>query len=291
MVKKFIKYLSSEKRYSDHTLNSYETDLLQYESFLNDSCSIVDIEHSQPIHVRAWVLSLVEAKINSRSINRKLASLRSFFNFLLSREVIVVNPVKSLRPLKVDKSIPHFVQAREMDDLLDRSEFDNTFEDKRVELILELLYGLGIRLSELIGIQDKDIDVYNHTIKVLGKRNKERILPLSKSNLELIKTYKMLRDDTVQKQCTFLLVTNSGKKSYPVMINRIVKKNLSSTTVHKKSPHVLRHSFATHMLDNGADLNAVKDLLGHSSLAATQVYTHNSLEKLKSAFDLAHPKA
>ena len=291
MIKAFLKYLLSEKRYSAHTIQSYEADLLQFEVFLNNFDSL-PIEQAHSFHIREWIVQLMDSSISPSSVNRKVASLRSFYRFLIIREQIAASPAKNIKPLKVGKPIPQFIQEDEMSRVLDHIDFQDSLEGKRDQLILELLYGTGIRLSELIGLRDSDVNTHEQTIKVLGKRKKERIIPVSRKNLELINAYKCKRDIYCPPTEGLLLVTNSGRKCYPVMINRTIKKYLNGNTqTKKKSPHVLRHSFATHMLDHGADLNAVKDLLGHSSLAATQIYTHNSLEKLKSAFDLAHPKA
>ena len=291
MVHSFLKYLTNEKRFSPHTISSYETDLMQFSDFLHKKDFSNTIESTNHQLIRNWIVSLIENKVSPRSVNRKIASLRSFYKFLLKREVITENPATHIRPVKTPKPLPEFVQKTEMDNLLNRIEFENNFQGKRNQLVLELLYATGIRLSELIGLTDSDVDFFNQSIKVLGKRNKERIIPISKPNLELIKSY-IKEKESRGFMTDYLILTDTGKKSYPMMINRIVKKYLSIISkVYKKSPHVLRHTFATHLLDNGADLNAVKDLLGHSSLAATQVYTHNSLEKLKSVFDQAHPKA
>lgn len=290
MIQSFLKYLSKEKRYSAHTVNSYGTDLDQLREFLQ--LSEDDMATVPGLSIRSWVVHLMEAGVSPRTVNRKIATLRSFYKFLHSREYIAENPTSKLRPLKTPKSIPDFVQKKDMDLILDRVEYDESFAGLRDKLVLELLYGTGMRLSELIGLRDHDLDQFACTIRVLGKRNKERIIPVSKGNVALLSTYKSLRNETLQGPFETLLVTDAGKRCYPVMIQRIVKKYLGlASKVNKRSPHILRHSFATHLLNNGADLNAVKDLLGHSSLAATQVYTHNSLEKLKSTFDQAHPKA
>lgn len=289
MIKPFLKYLLNEKRYSSHTVDSYEIDLLQFQSFLEEY--LILPEQANTKILRAWVVSLIENNISPRSVNRKIASLRTYYKFLLKRELIESNPALNVKPLKTAKPLPQFVQKSEMSNILDHSVFSNDFEGIRDRVILELLYGTGIRRAELIGLKESDFDSFSGTIKVLGKRNKERIIPIPKSNVELLKSY-IFNKDKEGFDSPFLLVTNQGKQSYPMMINRIVKKYLGYiSNIDKKSPHVLRHTFATHMLDNGADLNAVKDLLGHASLAATQVYTHNSLDKLKSIFDQAHPKA
>lgn len=291
MIKPFLKYLLQEKRYSTHTVNAYETDLLQFQDYLeciNDELTLEGATHKM---LRGWVVSLIEAQINPRSVNRKIASLRSFYKFLLKREVIDENPAIKLRPLKTAKALPEFVLKDEMDNLLDRVDFPEDFEGMRDKLIIELLYGTGMRLSELIHLKTSDVDHFNQSIKVLGKRNKERIIPLTTDNIRLIEAYDKVRDHVAADE-DWLVMTDSGKKCYPMLVYRVVQKYLGYISkVYKKSPHVLRHTYATHLLNNGADLNAVKDLLGHSSLAATQVYTHNSLDKLKSVFDQAHPKA
>lgn len=290
MIKPFLKYLLQEKRYSAHTTSAYEIDLLQFQDCLaciDSELTLQEVNHKM---LRAWVVSLIEAGINPRSVNRKIASLRSFYKFLLKRELITESPATKIRPLKTAKSLPEFVLKDEMDNLLDRVEFTDDFEGMRDKLIIELLYGTGMRLSELIHLKFTDVDYFNQSIKVLGKRNKERIIPLTLDNIRLIEAYEKVRE--VEAVEGWLLTTDKGKKCYPMMVYRVVQKYLGYITkVYKKSPHVLRHSYATHLLNNGADLNAVKDLLGHSSLAATQVYTHNSLDKLKSVFDQAHPKA
>lgn len=290
MIKPFLKYLLQEKRYSAHTTSAYEIDLLQFQDYLaciDSELTLQEVNHKM---LRAWVVSLIEAGINPRSVNRKIASLRSFYKFLLKRELITESPATKIRPLKTAKSLPEFVLKDEMDNLLDRVEFTDDFEGMRDKLIIELLYGTGMRLSELIHLKFTDVDYFNQSIKVLGKRNKERIIPLTLDNIRLIEAYEKVRE--VEAVEGWLLTTDKGKKCYPMMVYRVVQKYLGYITkVYKKSPHVLRHSYATHLLNNGADLNAVKDLLGHSSLAATQVYTHNSLDKLKSVFDQAHPKA
>lgn len=291
MIKPFLKYLLQEKRYSTHTVSAYETDLLQFQDYLE--CIDLDLAVEAASHkmLRAWIVSLIEAGINPRSVNRKIASLRSFFKFLLKREIIQSNPATNLKPLKTAKALPEFVLKEEMNNLLDHVEFAEDFEGTRDKLILELLYGTGIRLSELIHLKVSDVDRFNQSIKVLGKRNKERIIPLTLDNIRLIEAYAKISAD-VEADEDWLITTDKGEKCYPMLIYRVVQKYLGYISkVYKKSPHVLRHSYATHLLNNGADLNAVKDLLGHSSLAATQVYTHNSLDKLKSVFDQAHPKA
>lgn len=293
MVDNFLKYLAFEKRSSDHTIKAYKEDLLQLSNFLVTTFEISSLQDAGHVHLRNWVIQLMEEKLSPSSINRKIACLKSFYKFLLAREYVPTNPATRLKPLKTEKRLPSFIKEDEITTLLDQIPFDvNSFSDTRNKLILELLYGSGIRLAELIGLEMEDISFFDKTIKVLGKRNKERIIPIPDSVVNTIRVYAALRQPMVGENIKNLLVTDQGDPLYPMFVYRVVKKSLTLvSTITKKSPHVLRHTFATHLLNNGADLNAVKDLLGHSSLAATQVYTHNSLEKLKTTFDQAHPKA
>lgn len=293
MIESFLRYLQHERRYSLHTVKSYENDLLQFEQFLSGIDKELDMANVVYPHIRAWIVELVEDNISPKSINRKIASLRAFYKFLQAREVCKNNPTTKLKPIKTEKNLPHFVRESEMVQLLDQVQFPEGFIGSRDRVIFEMLYGTGIRLAELINLEVEDVNLYEKTIKVLGKRNKERIIPVPDAILSSIKDYISARNEFFkEKICTFLVVSDRGKKSYPMMIYRVVKHYLDLvTTSDKKSPHVLRHTFATHLLNKGADLNAVKELLGHANLAATQVYTHNSMEKLKIAFDQAHPKA
>jgi integrase/recombinase XerC len=293
MLKAFLKYLEFEKRYSPHTLTSYQNDLNQFEQFCQTHFTIVDLEKVEHRPIRAWVVHLMQQNILPTSINRKIASLKTLYKFAFKRGFIHDLPTQKVRSLKVPKRLPQFIQEQNMEDLLNSFETADGFEETRAALILEFLYGTGIRLSELIQLKETDINFFQNTIKVKGKGNKERIIPLHQQLVKRINQYINLKKEYFSGNTDVtVIVTNSGNQAYPVMINRIVKKYLSAfSTIEKRSPHVLRHSFATHLLNKGADLNAVKDLLGHSSLAATQVYTHNSLDKLKKAFDQAHPKA
>lgn len=289
MIESFLKYLKFEKRFSRHTLVSYQTDLKQFKEFLSAFDSTP--EAATHIDVRAWIVSLVENQINARSINRKIATLRSFYKFLLKREIITTDPSSRIKVLKTAKRLPQFVKQSELNILLDQFDFKNSLNGWRDKVMLEVLYGTGIRLSELVNLEVKDIDLNKQTIKVLGKRNKERVIPFSNGLKVVILDYMKAKEGLITKN-DFFLITNKGEKVYPEFVYRIIKKYLKNyTSADKTSPHVLRHTFATHLLNKGADLNAVKDLLGHSSLAATQVYTHNSMEKLKKVFDQAHPKA
>lgn len=293
MVESFLRYISYEKRYSQHTVKSYQNDLNQFEQFAHLKFNISGLEEATQLMIRSWVLSLMDQGNSSRSVNRKIASLRSFYKFLLKRDMIAKDPTQKIKSLKVKKELPGFANEREFSEFLDKLVFEDSFEGKTEQVILELLYGTGIRLSELIGLKESDFKLSESTIKVLGKRNKERIIPVSRSLAHLLKNLITEKNHVFSHdQTSYLIVNQNGGQAYPMMIYRIVKKYLNQVpSLDKKSPHALRHTFATHLLDKGADLNAVKDLLGHSSLAATQVYTHNSLEKLKSVFDQAHPKA
>jgi len=293
MIKSFLKYLQYEKRYSLHTIKSYSTDLEQFSSFINFHYPGIKTEAVDHKMIRDWLVSLVGENTRPRSINRKIASLRSFYKFLLKKEIIHRNPTLKIRVLKSSKNIPQFVKEVDIIRILDEHDYGDGFEGIRDKLMLELLYATGIRLSELINIRDEDVNHFEESLKVLGKRNKERIIPLSRELITLINDYNTQKRKNFNiNEIEYLIVTNNGRKCYPMMVYRTVKKYLDIfTAIDKRSPHVLRHTFATHLLNKGAELNAVKDLLGHASLAATQVYTHNSLEKLKKVFDQAHPKA
>jgi len=291
MVDKFLKFLVYEKRFSRHTSLAYEKDLNQFFSFLKVQFQFHTEQGVAHIHLRAWVVSLLEAQLNPISVNRKIACLKSYFKFLNARGLLVKNPASRIRPLKTEKKLPSFLRLSETTSLLDHIEYDNSFSGKRDQLVIELLYASGIRLSELINLKEEDVNTYDGTLKVLGKRNKERLVPINEFLIEMIQSYLRAYKSTGESKA-YLLLTDKRKQMYPMFVYRLVQKYLGQiTTLKKRSPHVLRHTFATHMLDRGAELNAVKELLGHTSLAATQVYTHNSMEKLKKTFDQAHPKA
>lgn len=293
MVESFLNYIQFEKRASPHTVLAYTQDLRQFENFLTktfaDGTSAPTADYG---YVRAWIVQLAEDGIEPRSINRKIACLRTLYKFLLRQDEIKKDPMTKIRVLKTNKKLPSFVKEKDMERLLDTITFPNTFEGTRDKLMLELFYATGIRLSELIQLDETNIDLQNCTLKVLGKRNKERVIPFPINLVQLIKSYQQMRDQTVLHNLNNLFVTSKGEPCYAILIYRTVHKYLQQfTTVEKQSPHVLRHTYATHLLNKGAEINAVKDLLGHSSLAATQVYTHNSMEKLKKVFENAHPKA
>ena len=291
MIESFLRYLKFEKRYSAHTLTAYATDLEQFAAFLTQED--VTLESAQYQQLRSWIISLVEDGMHPTSVNRKMASVRSFYKFLLRQKLIVLDPSQRLQALKSPKRLPQFVQEKDITQLFDHHQFSKDFEGLRDKLILELLYGTGMRRAELVGLRDIDVNIDSNQLKVLGKRNKERIIPVSKPVIELIKDYTKERNLQFQGvKGSSLILTDKGGNCYPMLVYRTVRKYLNDVvSIEKKSPHILRHTYATHLLNNGADLNAVKDLLGHTSLAATQVYTHNSLEKLKKVFQQAHPKA
>ena len=291
MIKSFLRYLQFEKRYSEHTVIAYAADLEQFSVFLAQEG--LDITAADYPSIRLWVISLVEDGLHPATINRKMASLRSFYKFLLKREQISLDPSQRLQALKTPKRLPEFLQEKDINKLFDHHQFEHDFFGLRDKLILELLYGTGMRRAELVGLEDSSINFAKNQIKVLGKRNKERVIPVTDTVTNLLADYIKEKNNHFGNLTTpALIVTDKGEASYPMLVYRTVVKHLSGVvSLEKKSPHVLRHTYATHLLNNGADLNAVKDLLGHSSLAATQIYTHNSLEKLKKVFQQAHPKA
>jgi integrase/recombinase XerC len=289
----FFKYLQFEKRLSQNTLTAYENDLKQFSDFIQTNYPDSTLETSDYNIIRSWIIALIDGGIGPRSANRKIAALRTYFKFLRNRGVVTKDPMAKINALKTSRKLPSFVKETDMNHLLDDVVFEDTMEGQRNKLILELFYATGVRLTELITLKESQVDLRNQTIKVLGKRNKERIIPFSKSIVQTIEAYRSKKKKEVEVgDHGFLFVTDSGGPCYPMMIYRTVKKYLSMHTSSEKiNPHVLRHTYATHLLNKGAEINAVKDLLGHTSLAATQVYTHNSIEKLKKVFEQAHPKA
>lgn len=291
MLTSFLQYLASERRLSKHTVQAYKTDLEQFLSYLAAS-KLLLVEATHKV-LRAWVVVLVQKGLCGKSVNRKIAALKAFFHFLHQQGHFTQNPASQLNTLQTGSALPTFVREQEILTLLERHIFEDSLEGWRDKLVLELLYGTGIRLSELIGLRDADVCLHNHTVQVLGKRNRERIVPFPRGLQPVIEAYQMHREKALGSvQGGWLLVTRAGKPCYPALVYRTVKKYLHAYThADKQSPHVLRHTFATHLLHKGADLNAIKELLGHHSLAATQRYTHHSLQKLQEVFDQAHPKA
>lgn len=290
-IERFLEYLSFQRKFSPHTITSYANDLRQFAFFLQQTFEVSTVKSIRHTMIRSWVVDLLNGGISPRSVNRKLSSLKSFYKFLLKEQLVDENPTLKLQPPKSGKRLPVFVEEKAMNKLSDNELFEEGFDGVRDKLIIELLYCTGIRLSELINLKETDIDFSRKSIKVLGKRNKERIVPMVAELENSVKYYLEQKAD-VNSSVSHLLVTNKGEKLYPKFVYRIVKHFLNCvTTVEKKSPHVLRHTFATHLLNNGADLNAIKELLGHANLSATQVYTHNSVERLKNVHKQAHPKS
>ena len=288
----FLEYVKYEKRFSQHTYIAYKTDLSQYINFLFSKQK--DIKNARHQDIRLWIVKELEEGKSSRTINRKISTLKAFYKFLLRNNYVKTDPTSKLIAPKQKKSLPVFVSEREMENLFDRIVFPETFEGVRDRTIIELFYAMGIRLSELLNIKRKDIDFHTYTIKIIGKRKKERIIPFSPKLLSILKEYIAVYENEFGEfgQNMFLFLTKEGKIMYPKLIYKIVKKYLDMvSTVEKRSPHVLRHTFATHLLDNGADLSAIKEILGHSSLSATQFYTHTSVERLKKTYKQAHPRA
>lgn len=292
IVEKYIDYLRYEKNYSTHTEISYSTDLIQFKDFVESFHTGVDLLQVSPDIIRAWMVSLMESKLSARSVNRKLSALKSFYRYLQRVELISSNPMKKISGPKNKKPIPSFVNYNDMEKILDGESISDDFESSRDRTILELFYVTGMRRAELIGLKDADIDFYAGNLLVTGKRNKQRIIPLSAKTMELMRDYVAIRDRNIENQPEAFFVKENGGKMYPMLIYRIVSAHLKWVpTLQKTSPHVLRHSFATGMLNNGADINAVKELLGHSSLASTEIYTHTSFEELKKIYNKAHPRA
>lgn len=288
---KFIEYLEFEKRYSPHTVLAYKNDLLQFNSFLAETYQIDKLKQVDHQHIRSWIVALMEAELSPRSINRKLSCLKSYYKYMLKSGAVTKDPTIKVVMPKTSTKLPVFVEEPNMERLLDEEGFGEGFPALRNKLIIEILYATGIRLAELIHLKEQDVDLQQCSFKVLGKGNKERLIPFDLSLAETIGHYIDQKHIKFPGQ-DYLLLTDKGVKLYPKFVQRTVKKLLSLvTTVTKKSPHVLRHSFATHLSNNGADLNAIKELLGHASLAATQVYTHNTIEQLKKIYKQAHPKA
>lgn len=289
----FINYLKFEKRASNHTITAYQKDLEQFFSFLSEQYQINRPKQVEHTFIRSWTAYLMDNGISAKAVNRKLSTLRSFFTYLLKQGEIEKNPLSKIIAPKIPKRLPNFVPKKSINDLLDNVHFANDYNGQRDKLIIELFYSTGIRLSELIHIKPGDIDVSNKTLKVLGKRNKERIIPIHDNLLEKISAFITYSNTLILigKKEDYVFLTEKGNKIYPRLVYNIVNNYLSRVaTITQKSPHVLRHTFATHMLENGADINAIKEILGHSSLSATQIYTHNTVEKLKAIYNKAHPR-
>jgi len=291
-IKSFIDYLQLEKKYSQNTVKAYENDIKSFSEFNKKEFGQSSLNKANYSQIRSWIVKLVESKISNRSINRKISSLNSYYKFLLKIQEIKENPLHNHKALKTKKIIQLPFSEKEVINALDINNFKDSYEGKRDRLIIEMLYSTGIRRIELVSIKLKDIDFSSSRIKVLGKRNKERFIPMLESTILLVKEYLDYRAELNRiKDKDFLFLTSKGEKIYENLVYRITNKYFDYVSSKvKKSPHILRHSFATHLLNNGADLNAVKDLLGHSSLAATQVYTNRSIEEIKKVYSNTHPR-
>ncbi|MFM2360917.1 MAG: hypothetical protein RLY16_2910 [Bacteroidota bacterium] len=289
----FLDYLKFQRRYSRHTLTSYEFDLTSFFQFFQQQFDGVDPKEVTASVVRTWLASLKEAGMESRSINRKISSLKSLYKYLMRQGIVEVSPLTTIVSPKVKKRLPQFVEERDMQTLFDHVEFPEGFEGMTHRLIMELFYQTGIRQAELVGLKVTQLDLGNQQLKVLGKGNKERIIPIGAKLVAALRAYLQMRMLVLQEVEEKVLLINAKSKPFnPRQVYSIVRHYLSLvSTIDKRSPHVLRHSFATHLVNHGAELNVVKELLGHSSLAATQVYTHNTIEKLKDVYKKAHPKA
>ncbi len=290
MSDKFLEYLRFEKKFSPHTLVSYQNDMKQYSEFLKKMYEIEKPEEATAVMIRSWMAGLMQEKMAAKSVIRKASTLRTFYKFLLREGVIETTPMAKIISPKTPSRLPVFVNKKEMESLFTDIKFPEGFTGVRDRLVLELFYATGIRRTELITLKDSDVNLYNLTIKVLGKRNKERIIPITPFFKKYAEEYRSERKK-IGTDCASFFVNENGTPLYDQEVYRMTKKYLGMvTTLQKKSPHVLRHTFATHILDNGADINAVKELLGHSNLSSTQVYTHNTLDKLKRVHKQAHPR-
>lgn len=292
-IQSFLDYLKFEKRYSIHTLTSYQTDLFDFIDFLEAQFGAVSLKEVNHSFIRSWLAFLKNKGLSSKSINRKISTLRSFFKYHLKTGAIGSTPMAQVISPKISKRLPVYLQETDTQKLvLALQQLTEDWKSLNKKMLITIFYATGMRLSELINLKEKQIDFSKSQFKVLGKGNKERIIPASKEMLEMIRDYLQLKMKNFEKTDDFLLVTEKGKKLYPkyayLLVNQVLE---GASTLDKKSPHILRHTFATHLMNNGADLNAVKELLGHSSLASTQVYTHNTIEKLKDIHKKAHPKA
>jgi integrase/recombinase XerC len=290
MVEQFLQYLKSNQNYSEHTLIAYRNDLIQANEFYKKTFELELGGKLEGKMIRGFVVDLMERGVSSTSIHRKISAQKSFFKHLLRIGVVTKNPTIGITLPKKRKSLPKFVGKADMEFILDAERFTNDFFGQRDKAILECFYFTGIRRAELLNLKETDFDVYQGTLRVLGKRAKERLVPLTSGFNKSLQNYLEAKRSSEKGVSEYLFCTNSEKKMYPKFVYNLVNKYLSTSKTSKKSPHVLRHTFATHMLNNGADLNSIKELLGHESLVTTQVYTHNTIDKLKNIYKQAHPK-
>ena len=292
LIQAFLDYLRLERNYSEKTIVAYGADLKEFEEYFKKADAELDFKKIHSDNVRNWIVTLMDEGRTETSVNRKLSSLRSFYRFLLRRKKVAVNPMLKVVGPKKKKPLPSFVREREMDRLLDETSFEEGFEGARDRMILEMFYATGMRLSELIGLNDADVDFSAKLIKVTGKRNKQRLIPFGDELAKDLLIYIKVRNETIPQGAGAFFVLKDGNRMYPMAVYRIVKRNLSKVvTLKKRSPHVLRHTFATAMLNDRAELRAVKELLGHESLVTTEVYTHATFEELKKVYEQAHPRA
>jgi len=293
-IQSFIDYLKFEKRFSAHTIRSYHDDLIQFVSFLDTQYGAFKLKEISQSYVRSWLASLKDDDLTSRTINRKISTLKSFFKFQLKNGVIEITPMFNITAPKISKRLPVFIKEKDVEELI-KSLTTNAedWDSLNTKMLITVFYSTGMRLSELINMKERQVDFSRKQLKILGKGNKERIIPAGPDLLNTLREYINEKRKVFEKTDDVLLVSSRGKKLYPKYAYNLVKTILSEEvkTLDKKSPHVLRHTFATHLMNNGANLDAVKELLGHASLASTQVYTHNTIEKLKNVHKKAHPKA
>lgn len=292
LTNSFLDYLRYERNYSEKTVSAYGEDLLQLEEFAREEAGDFNPVEVKPDLIREWIVSLMDKGYTSTSVNRKLSSLRSFYKYLLRQGRVEVDPLRKISGPKNKKTLPSFLKESEMNKLLDDTDFGDGFKGCRDHLIIEMFYATGMRLSELIDLDDKDVDFSASLLKVTGKRNKQRLIPFGDELRDTMLAYVDVRNETVSERSGAFFIRENGERLYKNLVYNLVKRNLSKVvTLKKRSPHVLRHTFATTMLNNEAELGAVKELLGHSSLATTEIYTHTTFEELKKVYKQAHPRA
>jgi integrase/recombinase XerC len=292
LIDSFLNFLQYEKNYSEKTINSYRVDLIQLGEYIKNNSEELTLTEVDADIIRQWIIDLTKKGYTASSVNRKLSSLRSFYKFLLLKQEITKDPTRKINGPKKKKPLPIFLKEKEINKILEETDFKEGFIGIRDQMIIEMFYATGIRLSELIGLNNKDINFEDSLIKVKGKRNKERLIPFGDELKESIQRYISVRDETITVKSEAFFIKENGERLYNALVERLVKRQLSKVvTLKKKSPHVLRHTFATAMLNNKANLNAIKEILGHTSLAATEVYTHTTFEELKNIYKLAHPRA
>lgn len=292
LIDNFLLYLSSQKRFSEYTVISYKNDLSSAAKYVLETYEIKDIRKVSFFHIRSYIVDLMKNGMSAKSVNRKISSLRSFYKYLIKKSIVDKNPMLKVIAPKIPKRLPDYVSKTDIATLFDSISLGDTYGESRNYIVMLLLYNTGMRKSELIGLTEESIDFAQQRITVLGKGNKQRIIPVTNDLLSKIRKYIQIRNQSFESRKSSLLLTDKGKIMYPKLVYNIVNRILvSMATNTKKSPHILRHTFATHMANNGAELNTIKELLGHASLAATQVYTHNSIEKLKDVYSRSHPKA